>query len=57
MGLPSPRSLERLRLDPAAQDSGMCPNYEVMRDFLSSPSSYAPSPAGTAVLEIARKIS
>ncbi|MGH3906659.1 MAG: hypothetical protein ACRDTE_21150 [Pseudonocardiaceae bacterium] len=34
----------------------MCPTSEVMRDFLSSPGSYARSPAGTAVLEIARKI-
>jgi hypothetical protein len=40
-----------------AQDSGMCPTCEVMPDFLSSPGSYAPSPAGTAVREIARKIS
>jgi hypothetical protein len=29
-------------LDPAAQDSGMCPTCEVMPDFLSSPGSYAP---------------
>ena len=57
MGLPSGGPLERLRLDPAAQDSGMCPTCEVMRHFLSSPGSYAPSPAGTAVREIARKIS
>jgi hypothetical protein len=42
MGLPSGGPLERLRLDPAAQDSGMCPTCEVMRDFLSSPGSYAP---------------
>lgn len=28
MGLPSGGPLERLRLDPAAQDSGMCPNCE-----------------------------
>lgn len=56
MGLPSRGPLERIRLDPAVQDSGMCPTCEVMRDFLGLPGRYAPSPAGTAVLEIARKI-
>jgi hypothetical protein len=34
--------LERIRLDLAAQHSGMCPTCEVMRNFLSSPGSYAP---------------
>ena len=29
-------------LDPAAQDSGMCPTCEAILDFLSSPGSYAP---------------
>ncbi|HET9257107.1 MAG TPA: hypothetical protein VFO16_18180 [Pseudonocardiaceae bacterium] len=57
MGLPSGGPRERLRLDPAPQDSGMCPACEVMRDFLSSPGGYDPSPAGKAVLDIARKIS
>ncbi|MGH3927628.1 MAG: helix-turn-helix transcriptional regulator, partial [Pseudonocardiaceae bacterium] len=33
---------ERIRLDPAAQDSGMCPTCEVMRGFISSPGRYAP---------------
>ena len=36
MGLPSGGPLERLRLDPAAQDSGMCPNCEAIRNFPSS---------------------
>lgn len=48
--------LERNRLDPAGQGSGRYPPCEFMRDFISSPVWYAPSPAGTAVLEIARTI-
>jgi len=32
------------------------PTCEVLRDFISSPVWYATSPAGTAVLKIARKI-
>jgi hypothetical protein len=36
---PAGGPLERLRLDPAAQNSGMCPTVRVMRDFLSSPGS------------------
>ena len=34
----------------------MCPTCKAMWDFISSPGRYAPSPAGTADLEIARKI-
>ena len=34
----------------------MYPTCEAMRDFISSPGGYDPSPAGTAGLEITRKI-
>lgn len=34
--------LERIRLELAAQHSGMCLTCEIMRDFLSSPGRYAP---------------